>query len=124
MKKCKQEYGEAIQRRSHSQREVNELLTRKHNWSPHDLERFTELYRNDHQNENYEQSCEKKLEEAELKVDGIQLKLTQLILTRYHEEQIWSDKIRRSSTWGTWVLMGLNVLLFVIATFFVEPWNR
>ena len=64
------------------------------------------------------------MDEAESKVDGVQLKLTQLILTRYHEEQIWSDKIRRSSTWGTWVLMGLNVLLFVVATFIVEPWKR
>lgn len=124
VKKCKQEYAEAIQRRSHSQREVNELLTRKHNWSLHDLERFTELYRNDHHNETNEQECEQKLQEAELKVDSVQLKLTQLILTRYHEEQIWSDKIRRSSTWGTWVLMGLNVLLFIVATFLVEPWKR
>ena len=67
---------------------------------------------------------QKKLDEAESKVDSVQLKLTQLILTRYHEEQIWSDKIRRSSTWGTWVLMGLNVLLFIVATFIVEPWKR
>lgn len=124
VKQCKIAYGEAIQRRSHSQREVNELLTRKHNWSLNDLERFTELYRNDHENEIHEQEAEKKLDEAESKVDGVQLKLTQLILTRYHEEQIWSDKIRRSSTWGTWVLMGLNVLLFVVATFIVEPWKR
>ncbi|KAI5964755.1 SHE9 [Candida pseudojiufengensis] len=124
VKKCKIEYGVAIQKRSHSQREVNELLTRKHNWSPQDLERFTELYRNDHENENQEQECEKNLQDAESKVDGIQLKLTQSILTRYHEEQIWSDKIRRSSTWGTWVLMGLNVLLFVFASFIVEPWKR
>ncbi|KAI3404727.2 SHE9 [Candida oxycetoniae] len=124
VKECKVKYGEAIQKRSHSQREVNELLTRKHNWSPQDLERFTELYRNDHENEHWVQNCEKQLEEAESKVDGIQLKLTQSILTRYHEEQIWSDKIRRSSTWGTWVLMGLNVLLFVVATFLVEPWKR
>ncbi|RCK54823.1 Sensitive to high expression protein 9, mitochondrial [Candida viswanathii] len=124
VKKCKVAYGEAIQRRSHSQREVNELLTRKHNWSLHDLERFTELYRNDHENERMEEEAEKKLDESESKVDAVQLKLTQLILTRYHEEQIWSDKIRRSSTWGTWVLMGLNVLLFVVATFIVEPWKR
>ncbi|KAI5951501.1 SHE9 [Candida jiufengensis] len=124
VKKCKIEYGVAIQNRSHSQREVNELLTRKHNWSSKDLERFTELYRNDHENENQEQECEKNLQDAESKVDGIQLKLTQSILTRYHEEQIWSDKIRRSSTWGTWVLMGLNVLLFVFASFIVEPWKR
>ncbi|WLF77550.1 sensitivity to high expression protein she9 [Lodderomyces elongisporus] len=124
VKECKLTYGDAIQKRSHSQREVNELLTRKHNWSPEDLERFTELYRNDHENDVWEKECEKKLEEAESKVDAVQLKLTQSILTRYHEEQIWSDKIRRSSTWGTWVLMGLNVLLFVFATFLVEPWKR
>ena len=124
VKKFKAAYGDAIQRRSHSQREVNELLTRKHNWSLHDLERFTELYRNDHENERLEEEAEKKLDEAESKVDSVQLKLTQLILTRYHEEQIWSDKIRRSSTWGTCVLMGLNDLLFIVATFIVEPWKR
>ncbi|KAK6198136.1 Mdm33 family-domain-containing protein [Scheffersomyces amazonensis] len=124
VKENKFAYSEAIQRRSGSQREVNELLTRKHNWSSSDLERFTELYRNDHANEQYETESEQKLSEAEKKAEAIQLKLTQMILTRYHEEQIWSDKIRRASTWGTWVLMGINVFLFIIATFFVEPWKR
>ncbi|EMG50889.1 hypothetical protein G210_0138 [Candida maltosa Xu316] len=124
VKKCKAAYGEAIQRRSQSQREVNELLTRKHNWSSNDLERFTELYRNDHENERLEHEAERNLDEMESKVDAIQLKLTQSILTRYHEEQIWSDKIRRSSTWGTWILMGINVMLFVVATLIVEPWKR
>ncbi|CAI5756374.1 unnamed protein product [Candida verbasci] len=124
VKKCKGLYAESIQKRSKSQREVNELLTRKHNWSSQDLERFTELYRNDHENEQNEEKNEMNLQDAESKVDSIQLKLTQSILTRYHEEQIWSDKIRKSSTWGTWVLMGLNVLLFVVATFIVEPWKR
>lgn len=124
VRECKWAYTEAIQRRSDSQREVNELLTRKQNWTTQDLERFTELYRNDHANERLESEAEKHLEEAEQKVDAVQLKLTQLILTRYHEEQIWSDKIRRSSTWGTWILMGINVMLFMVATFFVEPWKR
>ncbi|EGW33449.1 uncharacterized protein SPAPADRAFT_60803 [Spathaspora passalidarum NRRL Y-27907] len=124
VKTRKTAYSEAIQQRATSQREINELLTRKHNWTPDDLERFTELYRNDHANEHLESESEAKLEEAESKVDAIQLKLTQSILTRYHEEQIWSDKIRRSSTWGTWILMGINVMLFMVATFFVEPWKR
>lgn len=46
------------------------------------------------------------------------------ILSRYHEEQVWSDKIRRMSTWGTWGLMGVNVLLFLIFQIAVEPWRR
>lgn len=124
VKECKKAYTDAIQVRSQLQQEVNELLTRKHNWSPVDLERFTELYRNDHTNEQLEAEAARKLTNAELKVDSIQLKLTQLILTRYHEEQIWSDKIRSASTWGTWVIMGINVLLFIVATLIVEPWKR
>ena len=43
---------------------------------------------------------------------------------RYHEEQIWSDKIRRASTWGTFALMGVNVLLFVVVQVGFEPWRR
>ena len=124
VKKCKDLYSQAILRRSLLQREINELLTRKHNWSPDDLERFTTLYRNDHVNEQEELNTHNALNDAELKVDAIQLKLTQLILTRYHEEQIWSDKIRRASTWGTWILMGINLFLFILATFLVEPWKR
>lgn len=124
VKKRKAQYTEMIQERSNLQREVNDLLTRKHNWSPEDLERFTQLYRNDHANEQRETETEHSLAEQELRVDSIQIKLTQMILTRYHEEQIWSDKIRRASTWGTWVLMGLNIALFIVATFLVEPWKR
>lgn len=124
LKIAKAEYTEAIQRRSDLQKEINELLTRKHNWTPTDLERFTELYRNDHQNQQDERDAEIKLEETEVAVDTVQVKLTQLILTRYHEEQIWSDKIRQGLTWGTWMLMGVNVMLFAVATFLVEPWKR
>lgn len=124
LKLAKADYSDAIQRRSDLQKEINELLTRKHNWTPEDLERFTELYRSDHQNQHDEREAEIKLEEQEVEVDTIQVKLTQQILTRYHEEQIWSDKIRQGLTWGTWMLMGLNVVLFASATFFVEPWKR
>lgn len=124
VKQCKDIYAEAIQRRSTLQKEMNDLLTRKHNWNAEDLERFTILYRNDHANEQNEINSQENLNNAEQAVDAIQLKLTQSILTRYHEEQIWSDKIRRASTWGTWILMGINIFLFMIATFFVEPWKR
>lgn len=124
MRDAKTRYSEAIQRRSDLQKEINELLTRKHNWSGQDVERFTELYRNDHTNQQEENSAEQRLAEVELGVEAIQTRLTHSILTRYHEEQIWSDKIRRASTWGTWVIMGVNVMLFAVATFFVEPWKR
>lgn len=124
LKTAKVEYAEAIQKRSDLQKEINELLTRKHNWSPTDVERFTELYKNDHTNQQQEEAAERHLEAADQNVDMIQNLLTQLILTRYHEEQMWSDKIRQVLTWGTWLLTGVNVLLFIVSAFFVEPWKR
>lgn len=122
--KYKEKYTGAISKRSASQREVNELLQRKHQWSPNDLERFTELYRNDHANEQEETEAEQKLNSAENKLEEGRNELSRLIGSRYHEEQIWSDKIRRASTYGTWVLMGFNVILFIVVQLGLEPWKR
>lgn len=61
---------------------------------------------------------------AEKEAEEAGARLSESILARYHEEQIWSDKIRRMSTWGTWGLMGVNVLLFLVFQIGVEPWRR
>lgn len=103
---------------------MNELLQRKHAWSPTDLERFTLLYRNDHTNEVTEMETQEALSRAEHEAEEAAVQLSKCILSRYHEEQVWSDKIRRMSTWGTWGLMGVNVLLFLIFQIAVEPWRR
>ncbi|OKL58315.1 hypothetical protein UA08_06538 [Talaromyces atroroseus] len=124
VRQTKDAYSAAINRRSASQREVNELLQRKHAWSPADLERFTSLYRSDHTNEIAEVEAQEALTKAEHDLEEATAKLNRSILSRYHEEQIWSDKIRRMSTWGTWGLMGVNVLLFLIFQILVEPWRR
>ncbi|GLI74346.1 sensitivity to high expression protein she9 [Penicillium ochrochloron] len=124
VRKAKEDYTAAINNRSTSQREVNELLQRKHAWSPTDLERFTLLYRNDHTNEVAEVETQEALSRAEREAEEAAASLNKSILSRYHEEQVWSDKIRRMSTWGTWGLMGMNVLLFLIFQIAVEPWRR
>jgi len=124
VRETKDSYSAAISRRSASQREVNELLQRKHTWSPADLERFTALYRSDHANEFTEIEAQDALSAAERQAEEAAAVLNKSILSRYHEEQIWSDKIRRMSTWGTWGLMGVNVLLFLIFQIAVEPWRR
>ena len=103
---------------------MNELLQRKHAWTPNDLERFTELYRSDHANEQAETATQENLLTTERRAEEAAAKLSASILARYHEEQIWSDKIRRMSTWGTWGLMGVNVLLFLVFQIGVEPWRR
>ncbi|UNI13262.1 sensitivity to high expression protein she9 [Purpureocillium takamizusanense] len=121
---ARQAYKTSNTKRATTQREVTTLLARKDSWSPHDLERFTELYRADHVLEGEVASAQESLTEAEADEQKLSQRLSAGILKRYHEEQIWSDRIRRASTWGTWGLMGMNFVLFVVLQFVAEPWRR
>ncbi|KAL5614903.1 hypothetical protein BROUX41_004981 [Berkeleyomyces rouxiae] len=121
---CRTHYKTMHARRAATQREVTTLLARKDAWSPTDLERFTQLYRTDHEMESQVSQASENLTEAEADEQSLSAKLNQGILRRYHEEQIWSDRIRRASTWGTWGLMGVNILLFLVLQFIAEPWKR
>ncbi|KAH9080519.1 Mdm33 family-domain-containing protein [Lactarius deliciosus] len=96
-------YEAAVQKRSDSQREVNSLLERKSMWTDTDVSRFTALVRQDHALEQ---------EESRAKIAREFSALMRAILARYHEEQIWSDKIRSVSTYGQLAVLGVN------------PWKR
>jgi len=50
--------------------------------------------------------------------------LMRSILARFHEEWVWSDKIRSVSTYGQLVVLCMNVLVFALAIVLVEPWKR
>ncbi|RDW69618.1 hypothetical protein BP6252_08638 [Coleophoma cylindrospora] len=121
---ARQTYKTTVAERASTQREVTTLLARKDSWTPTDLERFTSLYRSDHSNEQAVQESATRLADAEREAEHAATTLSSSILARYHEEQIWSDKIRRMSTWGTWGLMGVNVLLFLVFQLGFEPWRR
>lgn len=121
---ARRSYQAVNERRAATQREVTTLLARKDSWAPPDLERFTVLYRQDHELETSAQRAVEELKEAEADEARLSAAVTSGILKRYHEEQVWSDRIRRQSTWGTWGLMGLNVVLFIILQVIAEPWRR
>jgi sensitive to high expression protein 9 len=124
LRAARQNYKSLTNHRASTQREVTTLLARKDTWSPADLERFTTLYRSDHELEAKVARASAELTEAESEEGRLSATLNAGILRRYHEEQIWSDRIRRASTWGTWGLMGVNVLLFIGLQFVAEPWKR
>lgn len=83
---AKDQYDTAIKARSESQKEVNELLQRKHSWTPSDLERFTQLYKDDAENLQLQEQAKERLGELEAKEEEISTNLYRAILTRYHEE--------------------------------------
>ncbi|CAG8444510.1 8067_t:CDS:2 [Funneliformis caledonium] len=117
-------YEEAVTKRSTTQREINDLLQRKHQWSNDDVVRFTELYRNEHLNEQAENFAKVEFRKWEKQVEKEYSDLTRSIMMRYHEEQVWSDKIRSASTYGTIALMTLNVILFICVQSIFEPHKR
>ncbi|OZJ03110.1 hypothetical protein BZG36_03377 [Bifiguratus adelaidae] len=124
LQEAKEAYHATIEARSKTQREINELLQRKHTWTAEDVTRFTELYRLEHVHTQDEKLAKDTYQSAEKQMDREYMDLTKSIMERYHEEQIWSDKIRSVSTYGTWALMILNILLFVAVQTIFEPRKR
>ena len=121
---AKAAYEEAVVRRSNSQREVNDLLQRKSSWTDGDVGRFTSLVRQDHLYEQEESQAKSAVNVSEDAVEREFSQLLRIILARYHEEQVWSDKIRSASTYGSLAALGLNMLVFILAIIVVEPWKR
>lgn len=115
---------QAVQQRAKSQREVNDLLQRKSSWTDEDVGRFTALVRQDHLYEQSEACAKAEAIQTEEEVDRAFTELMRVILNRYHEEQVWSDKIRSASTYGSLTVLGLNVIVFILAIVIVEPWKR
>ncbi|KAJ2913675.1 hypothetical protein MD484_g6736, partial [Candolleomyces efflorescens] len=123
-RQAKVAYEESVIQRSKSQREVNDLLQRKSTWTDNDVSRFTTLVRQDHLYEQEEQRAKTAVDDTEEAVEKEFSQLMRLILARYHEEQVWSDKIRSASTYGQLAALGLNLLVFILAIILVEPWKR
>ncbi|KAJ2811036.1 sensitivity to high expression protein she9 [Coemansia furcata] len=120
----KTHHAQVIQSRMSGQREINSLLQRKHLWNDDDVARFTGLYRAEHQAEASEQSASQELRDTEALVDQKYDQLVAAIRDRYHEEQIWSDKIRRASTYGTWAVLFMNIIALFLAQAIFEPRKR
>ncbi|KAF2218637.1 Mdm33 family-domain-containing protein, partial [Elsinoe ampelina] len=121
---AKDAYTTAHSAQISSQREVVSLLERKASWTPHDLDRYTSLIRSEHLHEQGVTQAKQKLAEVERALEEARTDLEKKERRQYHEEQVWSDTIRRNSTWVTFGLMGLNILLLVSNIGIVEPWRR
>lgn len=121
---AKASFSDAIEKRSESQREMNELLERKSSWVPEDLQRFTKLYMSEHDLERQVLKKKEELDKLDELDDDTHDRLVKSIMDRYHEEQVWSDKIRQFSTWGTVLIMMCNLLLVLLVQLVFEPFKR
>ncbi|KAG8731356.1 sensitivity to high expression protein she9 [Ceratobasidium sp. 428] len=123
-REAKDAYSTAVTTRATRQRAVNDLLQRKSSWTDADVLSFTQLVREDHLSSAAEHQAKLHLDATESAVDTEFGALMRAILDRYHEEQVWSDKIRSVSTYGSLAALVANVVVFVLAIVLVEPWKR
>ena len=107
-----------------AQKEVVGLLERKHSWSAADLERYMALIRSEHINDQAVQAAKDNVLAADTALEEARSQLEKKERSQYHEEQIWSDTIRRNSTWVTFGLMGLNIFLLLTSLVIIDPWRR
>lgn len=114
----------ATSQQATAQKEVVALLERKHSWSASDLERYMSLIRSEHVNDQAVREAKEAVLEAESSLEEARTRLEKRERAQYHEEQIWSDTIRRNSTWVTFVLMGVNIFLLLLSLAILEPWRR
>jgi sensitive to high expression protein 9 len=124
VQQAKDELEVARARESTSRKEVVGLLERKHAWSDADLERYMTLIRSEHLNDQGVQAAKDSVVAGEVSLEEARTRLEKRERMQYHEEQIWSDTIRRNSTWVTFGLMGLNIFLLLATLVIIEPWRR
>jgi sensitive to high expression protein 9 len=115
---------EAQEMRTTSATELVALLERKHSWTASDLEKYMSLVRSEHANDRAVQTAKDAVLAAEQSLEESRIRLEKRERAQYHEEQIWSDTIRRNSTWVTMGLMGLNIGILLFNLVVIEPWRR
>lgn len=121
---AKSAYSSAVLARSSSQQSLTALLQRQPTWSAADLTTFTQLLQHDHTLSSELATAKETVEQTDARLDTEFSELMAAILGRYHEEQIWSDKIRSVATYGSLAVLVVNVGVFIIAIVIVEPWKR
>lgn len=124
IEEAKQALDAAHAKQASSQKEVVALLERKHSWSATDLERYMSLIRSEHVNDQAVREAKEAGVAAENALEEARSQLERRERAQYHEEQIWSDTIRRNSTWVTFGLMGFNIFLLLASLLAIEPWRR
>jgi sensitive to high expression protein 9 len=124
VEEAKQALDAAHVQQASSSKEVVGLLERKHSWSATDLERYMSLIRSEHVNDQAVHAAKDNVLAAETALEEARSQLEKRERAQYHEEQIWSDTIRRNSTWVTFGLMGVNIFLLLASLLVFEPWRR
>jgi sensitive to high expression protein 9 len=100
-----------------SQSQHTQLLQVRDRWTPTEAQEFAQLVQTEVQVRSDLKEAKKALAEREAQQSESQLEYMNHLRRRYHEEQIWQDKWRILSTFGTWGLILLNTFVFLVSQY-------
>ncbi len=93
-------------------------------WTPAQALEFAKLLEKEVQVRTNLEQAKKDLAEKETHQSKLQIDYMNNLRKRYHEEQIWTDKWRILSTYGTWGLIALNSVVFLISQYLFRVRER
>jgi hypothetical protein len=100
-----------------SQSQHTQLLQVRDKWTPTQAQEFSTVVQEEVRIRNDLQHAKQNLSEREAQQASTQVEYMNDLRRRYHEEQIWQDKWRIMSTFGTWGLIVLNSFVFLISQY-------
>jgi len=100
-----------------SQIKHSQLMQVRNKWTPAQAMEFAKLLEKEVQVRSNLEQAKKDLAEKETHQSKLQIDYMNNLRKRYHEEQIWTDRWRILSTYGTWGLIALNSVVFLISQY-------
>mmetsp|Transcript_23221 Transcript_23221/g.38258 ORF Transcript_23221/g.38258 Transcript_23221/m.38258 type:complete len:442 (-) Transcript_23221:68-1393(-) len=101
-----------------------QLMQVRDKWTPAQALEFAKLLEKEVQVRSNLEQAKKDLAEKETHQSKLQIDYMNNLRKRYHEEQIWTDKWRILSTYGTWGLIALNSVVFLISQYLFKVRER
>jgi hypothetical protein len=118
VRQCRSEVERAQLAHDDAAKRHANLMMRREQWDSNDASSFVEVTASDVQTRQSLANARNELRKAEENASRCQRDYMDIMRQRYHEEQMWQDKWRMMSTYGTWALIGLNSIVFLGSQFF------
>jgi len=91
------------------------LLMRREQWTPEEASMFVQITSQEVKARQALHDARQELHTLEEKANGLQQMYMDALRRKYQEEQAWQDRWRVLGTLGTWSLIGLNSIVFLVS---------
>jgi She9 / Mdm33 family len=115
--KCRETVALAQKAHDQAHKKHVSLLMRREEWKAEDAQAFVAITAEEVTARQALLSAQEALKQAENFSMQCQHAYMDMMRQRYHEEQLWQEKWRLLGTYGTWSLIGINTLAFVLGQF-------